>query len=696
MDDETCEKEGVCAVLHAQEGKGKFCKGEPLKPEPKPEPPVQPPQPPAPTPLPIPDPVLPDVTSVDNGVVMAKYTDSQCHKFSKMDVFQGNECSDHTEQMPGLFKQSVCYKTPEGDTSALLQFSCKGSCQPDACQDPVETPLLDCIRTSDVECLSTGVCSKLAMEVGNGCEEEESPVEPPEEPPSIGPVEPPVDPEPIEDFNGIVAYTFPDGECGGDATVARRFSSDENCVAGADAGVFSSAMCRETTVTQFACKVDVTPPKMENGDPVPKCDAFACQPELRAELDMCYTASDMPGYQGPGIGSVLFAQEGNGFCKKDPFIPPPEDPGKPEEPPAPVIPDGEAVDGIVAYVYQDKFCQSVKEGLEIVYGPNECQALEGSNLFKYSACTAGEEFELFDCMEDDCNPDSCYASEQHVLNECRMLSAESCSSGACSVLYTTHTGDLESICKDDPAGPEYDPDKPVIPAPIPGARGIAAFVYSDALCKNLSENDTYVYDSGTCESDCEDKSYTFSGCSDGTFHLYDCDMDSCSAGSCQESEAHQINQCIEQSVTSCMQGVCSIMYVVQGDDQEEPVCETTPSPIRPKPSPSPSPSPSPGPGSGEDPKGRKTGAEKRSAAKNPFADAGISLPVGVGAAAGFLVLVAAGFFMYSRRRVSARYRSQTAALQLKVAGLNAGAAAAAHAPTAYPNPIQQQGAAVYV
>ena len=70
------------------------------------------------------------------------------------------------------------------------------------------------------------------------------------------------------------------------------------------------------------------------------------------------------------------------------------------------------------------------------------------------------------------------------------------------------------------------------------------------------------------------------------------------------------------------------------------------------------------------------------------------MPVGVGAAAGFLVLVAAGFFMYSRRRVSARYRSQTAALQLKVAGMNAGAAA--HTSGSYPNPIQQQAGAVYV
>ena len=305
-------------------------------------------------------------------------------------------------------------------------------------------------------------------------------------------------------------------------------------------------MCRETTVTQFACKVGPTPPKADNGDS--KCLASACQPELKAELDMCYAASDVPGYQGPGVGSVLFAQEGRGaFCKKDPFIPPPEDPGKPEKPPAPVVPDGEAVNGIVAYVYTDKYCQTVADGMDIVYGPNECKALEGSNLFKYSACTAGEEFELFDCMDDDCSPDSCYASEKYVLNQCRMLSAESCSAGACSVLYTTHTGDLESICKDDPAGPEYDPDKPVIPAPVPGARGIAAFVYSDAFCKNLSEEDTYVYDSGSCESDGEaSPSWTYSGCSDGTFQLYDCDMDSCSAGSCEQSEAYVLNECIQQ------------------------------------------------------------------------------------------------------------------------------------------------------
>ena len=366
-----------------------------------------------------------------------------------------------------------------------------------------------------------------------------------------------------------------------------------------------------------------------------------------------------------------------------------------------MIPEGDPVDGIIAYIYTDKMCQNPKVGTDpsspehILYGPNECKAVEGSNLFKYSACTAGQEFELFDCMADDCNAESCYASEKHELNVCRMLSAESCAVGACSVVYTTHTGDLESICKDDPEGPEYDPDKPVIPAPIPGARGIAAFVYSDNLCKVQNETETVVYESGSCAGEESDSFWTYTGCSDDTLKLYDCDSDSCSVGSCSQSEAYELNTCIEQSLSSCARGVCSIMYVVQGDDKEdEPVCSATPSPVRPEPTPTPSPEPV----QPEKKPERKSGAEKKGSTKNPFADAGISLPVGVGAAAGFLVLVALGFFMYSRRRVSARYRSQTAALQLKVAGMNASAASfpGGNSSSSYPNPIQQHGSPVYV
>jgi len=704
LDEKTCEEEGVCAVVYAQEGKGKFCSGEPLKPDPEPEPPIQPPKPPPPTPMPTPDPVLPDVSDVDNGVVMALYSDSECQKVSSKDVFDSGNgvCADQTQFTAGLFTQTTCFKTEESGISTLLQYNCKGSCEPNACQDPVETTLGKCFRTSDIECMATGVCSKYAMEVGEGCLKEKAPIKPPPEPPSIGPVDPPVDPEPIPDFDGLVVYAFTDAECAEGVTVARRFGADQNCVEDKNAaGNYNSAVCRGTVVTQFSC----TPQDLQN----PVCDATSCIPELKAEVDMCYSIDDLSEYEGfesleteKGAKSVLFAQEGKGFCKEDPFVPPPEDPEKPVEPPSPVIPGGDPVDGIIAYIYTDKMCQNPKVGTDpsspehILYGPNECKAVEGSNLFKYSACTAGQEFELFDCMADDCSPDSCYASEKHELNICRMLSAESCAVGACSVVYTTHIGDLESICKDDPEGPEYDPDKPVIPAPIPGARGIAAFVYSDNLCKVQNETETVVYDSGSCEGEDSDSFWTYTGCSDDTLKLYDCDSDSCSVGSCSQSEAYGLNTCIEQSLSSCARGVCSIMYVVQGDDKEdEPVCSATPSPVRPEPTPTPSPEPS----QPEKKPERKSGAEKKGSAKNPFADAGISLPVGVGAAAGFLVFVALGFFMYSRRRVSARYRSQTAALQLKVAGMNASAASynpGGNSSSSYPNPIQQQGSPVYV